>query len=189
MSTRSGRAGGARVGQHPSPVGPHLHRARLDRRRPGRQLGASSARSTRSSTRPPPVDTAKSPAFFWLVGRYLADGWRVDPTARAGSSSPPAHTRRTRSSERIREVYPCTPRARADRGQAAHHRARAVRLAGRLRARCRRQADPGLAVRHRPRTGGRAPARRVCDRRRAPVAGGLEGHHHQSPPWPRAAGR
>ena len=57
----------------------------------------------------PPVDTAKSPEFFWLVGRYLADGWRAKPKGKGRVVVCAAPAEAAEVERRIRAVYPCTP--------------------------------------------------------------------------------
>jgi DNA (cytosine-5)-methyltransferase 1 len=57
----------------------------------------------------PPVDTKQAPAFYWLVGRYLADGWRVTANGKGRVVIAAGAHEADEVERRIRAVYPCTP--------------------------------------------------------------------------------
>ncbi len=57
----------------------------------------------------PPVDTDRSAAFYWLVGRYLADGWRVTANGKGRVVIAAGAHEADEVERRIRAVYPCTP--------------------------------------------------------------------------------
>ncbi len=57
---------------------------------------------------PPPVDIDQTLDFYWLVGRYLADGWRTRPNGK-GRVVVRANPDESDAVEaRIRRVFPCT---------------------------------------------------------------------------------
>ncbi len=56
----------------------------------------------------PPVDTDRSADFYWLVGRYLADGWRVTADGKGRVVIVTGAHEADRVEQRIRQVYPCT---------------------------------------------------------------------------------
>lgn len=57
----------------------------------------------------PPGDVAYTSAFWWLVGRYLADGWRAVSNGKGRVVICAAFKEAEEVERRIREVYPCTP--------------------------------------------------------------------------------
>jgi DNA (cytosine-5)-methyltransferase 1 len=57
----------------------------------------------------PPVDIDQSEDFFWLVGRYLADGWRAISGGKGRVVICASKEEAAEVEERIRRVFPCTP--------------------------------------------------------------------------------
>ena len=55
-----------------------------------------------------PVDLARSADFYWLVGRYLADGWRAVNNRKGRVVICSSIAEADEVEERIRRVYPCT---------------------------------------------------------------------------------
>jgi DNA (cytosine-5)-methyltransferase 1 len=56
----------------------------------------------------PPVDLDRSIDFYWLVGRYLADGWRAASNGKGRVVICSSRAEADELEERIRRVYPCT---------------------------------------------------------------------------------
>ena len=56
-----------------------------------------------------PVDTDQTEDFYWVVGRYLADGWRATPGGKGRVVICAAKDEAAEVEERIRRVFPCTP--------------------------------------------------------------------------------
>ena len=56
----------------------------------------------------PPVDIDQTPDFFWLVGRYLADGWRARPNGKGRVVVCADASEADDVETRIRRVFPCT---------------------------------------------------------------------------------
>lgn len=59
----------------------------------------------------PPVPTDHPEDFYWIVGRYLADGWRVVANGKGRVIICASHREAAEVEERIRRIFPCTPSA------------------------------------------------------------------------------
>ena len=57
----------------------------------------------------PPVDIDQTEDFYWVVGRYLADGWRATPGGKGRVVICASRDEAAEVEERIRRVFPCTP--------------------------------------------------------------------------------
>lgn len=57
----------------------------------------------------PPVPTDHPEDFYWIVGRYLADGWRVVANGKGRIIICASHHEAAEVEERIRRIFPCTP--------------------------------------------------------------------------------
>ncbi len=77
---------------------------------PAAQIDASTylAQVHPAESCPPPVDIEQTPDFYWLVGRYLADGWRATSNGK-GRVVVCANIDEADAVEaRVRRVFPCT---------------------------------------------------------------------------------
>jgi DNA (cytosine-5)-methyltransferase 1 len=57
----------------------------------------------------PPVDVDQTEDFYWVVGRYLADGWRATPGGKGRVVICASRDEAAEVEDRIRRVFPCTP--------------------------------------------------------------------------------
>ncbi|MFV2062504.1 MAG: DNA (cytosine-5-)-methyltransferase [Chloroflexota bacterium] len=57
----------------------------------------------------PPVEIDQSNDFFWLVGRYLADGWLASQNGKGRVVICASKDEAARVERQIRRVFPCTP--------------------------------------------------------------------------------
>ena len=107
-----------------------------------------------------PVDIDQSEDFYWVVGRYLADGWRATPGGKGRVVIWASKDEAAEVEARIRRVLPCTPSA--ERTVVKFHITRSFfyRWLEDFGQGADWQAHPGLALRHRCQSR-HGPARRV----------------------------